>query len=607
MFAGRQPEARVYPGGRHGRRLGGRRRGVRPAGRGRRFVAAADAGDPTRPPAACGTRPSRSSPRASSAVCATLGYAARHPGGPTAHQHAADRRHRAGRAGGRRARRSARPAPPAPTPGWARWCWSPRSCSSSPRRSTPAGAPTGSWTAPTSPPRPPPPPSSARSPGSLRSLSPASSWPPPPRWCSWWRRVCGPAGGLAARPDPRRRRQRRRWSALLAGYHALARRTAGAGHPRPVCGTPTSTPGPAAPAGWRRWQAPVALALLAGAAAVRPAPPVVATTLAGALACARHHRHTGRAGTALVVPDRWSAAPSPPSTASPRGRHRSTRRPGPGAVAAAVALHAVGAALVRPLDHRRRVGAGRAARASSSPPSPGSSPRYQPAPAADRRGIPTPTVRPRDAAAPGPGRRGRHRRGPAGARRARGRRRRRPRPAGRGRAHRRARLRPASALAGVAAVRRQVPQYLPYATVGLVGGATVIALAALLTAPAPALYAAARGAARRPRRADPRRATPPPPARPSRSAAGRCCSSGALRRLSGAAGRPLAGQPRGGRDARGRRCRPRWPLAAIAPALFAALVEPYRHPPAIWAGATAGAAHPSRRRSTPTTCWPRCC
>src|SRR5207237_1151323 len=36
-------------------------------------------------------------------------------------------------------------------------------------------------------------------------------------------------------------------------------------------------------------------------------------------------------------------------------------------------------------------------------------------------------------------------------------------------------------LAAVAAVRRQVPQYLPYASVAVVGGATVSALAALFT------------------------------------------------------------------------------------------------------------------------------
>ena len=51
--------------------------------------------------------------------------------------------------------------------------------------------------------------------------------------------------------------------------------------------------------------------------------------------------------------------------------------------------------------------------------------------------------------------------------------------------------RPASAWPCWPLVGRQIPQYLPYATVGLVGGATVTAVASLPTDHPTALYAAA--------------------------------------------------------------------------------------------------------------------
>ncbi|MFU8849633.1 SCO7613 C-terminal domain-containing membrane protein [Micromonospora sp. SL1-18] len=139
-------------------------------------------------------------------------------------------------------------------------------------------------------------------------------------------------------------------------------------------------------------------------------------------------------------------------------------------------------------------------------------------------------------------------------------------------------------LAVVAAVRRQVPQYLPYASVAVVGGATISAAAAVIAHLPSGVYAAA--AALLGVLAELVRAATTPPvgsARPVRRWSG--LLDGALRRL-----------PDDGTELRWRVSPAAGALAAavlptalalisLAPPLLVALVEPFQVLPRIWQGA----------------------
>ncbi|MEH1169717.1 permease [Micromonospora sp. CPCC 205539] len=138
-------------------------------------------------------------------------------------------------------------------------------------------------------------------------------------------------------------------------------------------------------------------------------------------------------------------------------------------------------------------------------------------------------------------------------------------------------------LAGVAAVRRHVPQYLPWASVAVVGGATISALAAIPTGLAAGVYAAA--AALLGVLAELIRAATVPPtgsAQPVRRWA--VLLGGGLRRL------PDDPERRRWRvsPAAGALAAAALPTAlalfSIAPALVAALVEPHRTLSRIWQG-----------------------
>ncbi|WJK32506.1 permease [Solwaraspora sp. WMMA2065] len=158
----------------------------------------------------------------------------------------------------------------------------------------------------------------------------------------------------------------------------------------------------------------------------------------------------------------------------------------------------------------------------------------------------------------------------------------------------------ASALgvAVLAMVRRQVPHYLPYATVGLAGGATVTALASLPTDLPTGMYAA--GAALLGVLAELLRAATPPPvdlSRPSRrwsGLGGRWSQPGPLE-----IGREWAISP-----VKGALAAAALPtalaVAAVAPTLTAALVEPYRTLTAIWQGPPAGLLDPPAAAVDPT-------
>ncbi|WP_200209354.1 SCO7613 C-terminal domain-containing membrane protein [Micromonospora coerulea] len=138
-------------------------------------------------------------------------------------------------------------------------------------------------------------------------------------------------------------------------------------------------------------------------------------------------------------------------------------------------------------------------------------------------------------------------------------------------------------LATVAVVRRQVPQYLPYASVAVVGGATISALAAILTGLPSGVYAAA--AALLGVLAELVRAATTPPvgsARPVRRWS--VLLDGALRRL-----------PDDGTELRWRVSPAAGALAAailptalalvtLAPPLLVALVEPFRSLSRVWQG-----------------------
>ncbi|WP_346536448.1 permease [Micromonospora sp. DPT] len=138
-------------------------------------------------------------------------------------------------------------------------------------------------------------------------------------------------------------------------------------------------------------------------------------------------------------------------------------------------------------------------------------------------------------------------------------------------------------LAGVAVVRRQVPQYLPYASAAIVGGATVSALAAIFAHLPSGVYAAA--AALLGVLAELVRAATVPPvgsAQPVRRWA--VLLDGALRRL------PDDGTRRRWRisPAVGAFAAAALPtalaLASLAPLLYIALVEPHRMLSRVWQG-----------------------
>ncbi|SCG66745.1 zinc ribbon domain-containing protein [Micromonospora coxensis] len=138
-------------------------------------------------------------------------------------------------------------------------------------------------------------------------------------------------------------------------------------------------------------------------------------------------------------------------------------------------------------------------------------------------------------------------------------------------------------LAAVAAVRRQVPQYLPYASAAIVGGATISALAAIFAGLPSGVYAAA--AALLGVLAELVRAATVPPvgsAQPVRRWA--VLLDGALRRL------PDDGTRRRWRvsPAAGALAAAALPtllaLASLAPLLYVALVEPHRMLSRIWQG-----------------------
>ncbi|MDG4789720.1 permease [Micromonospora sp. WMMD1102] len=153
-------------------------------------------------------------------------------------------------------------------------------------------------------------------------------------------------------------------------------------------------------------------------------------------------------------------------------------------------------------------------------------------------------------------------------------------------------------VAVVGLVRRQVPQYLPYATVGIVGGATATSVAALFTGLPWGVYAASAvllGVL-----AELVRAVTPAPT-PLREPIRRwsVMLGGALRRLPEPA--------RGGRwsvsPAVGAMLAAVLPtalaVAALAPALVVALVEPYQTLTGIWAGPPAALTDPEPGAADP--------
>ena len=146
-------------------------------------------------------------------------------------------------------------------------------------------------------------------------------------------------------------------------------------------------------------------------------------------------------------------------------------------------------------------------------------------------------------------------------------------------------------LALLAIVRQQIPQYLSYATVGVAGGATATALAALPTDLPWGIYAAA--AALLGILAELiRSATPPPgvPVEPARRWSARL--GGPLRRLPDPrlSGRWSVSPTVGAMAAAA--LPTVLAVAAVAPALVAALVDPYRTLGRIWAGPPEALANP---------------
>ncbi|MBY8872153.1 permease [Micromonospora sp. PLK6-60] len=138
-------------------------------------------------------------------------------------------------------------------------------------------------------------------------------------------------------------------------------------------------------------------------------------------------------------------------------------------------------------------------------------------------------------------------------------------------------------LAGVAAVRQRVPQYLAYASVGVVGGATISAVAAIFTGLPAGVYAAA--AALLGVLAELVRGATEPPvgsAQPVRRWS--VLWDGALRRLpDDGSGRRWRVSPAAGALAAAV-APTALALASIAPTLVVALVEPYRCLTRVWQG-----------------------
>jgi hypothetical protein len=146
-------------------------------------------------------------------------------------------------------------------------------------------------------------------------------------------------------------------------------------------------------------------------------------------------------------------------------------------------------------------------------------------------------------------------------------------------------------VAALALARRRVPQFLPYATVGIASGATATAVASLPTNLATGVYAAA--AALLGVLAELVRAATPPPG-PADEPVRRWSMmlGGAFRRLPDP---PLAGRWSVS-PSLGAMAAAALPTAiavtTIAPALVAALVDPYRTLSTIWAGPPAALSHP---------------
>lgn len=152
----------------------------------------------------------------------------------------------------------------------------------------------------------------------------------------------------------------------------------------------------------------------------------------------------------------------------------------------------------------------------------------------------------------------------------------------------------AASCAGVAVlalVRQQVPHYLPYATVGVAGGATVTAVAALPTALPAGLYAA--GAALLAVLAELLRASTPPPGGPAQPAHHWSVLGGPTQRLPEARpqGRWLVSPERGVIAAVA--LPTALAVVSIAPAALTAIVGPYETLSRIWQGPPPQLLHPS--------------
>ncbi|GIJ19660.1 SCO7613 C-terminal domain-containing membrane protein [Micromonospora lutea] len=153
-------------------------------------------------------------------------------------------------------------------------------------------------------------------------------------------------------------------------------------------------------------------------------------------------------------------------------------------------------------------------------------------------------------------------------------------------------------LAAVAAVRRQIPQYLPWASAGVVGGASVTALAAVPIALPIGVYAAAaallgvlaelvRGA------------TEPPAGAAQPVRRWTVLLDGALRRLPDDNRRQWRVSPAAGALAAA--ALPTvLALVSIAPALVAALVDPHRTIGRVWQGPPAALLDPPSAAANPT-------
>ena len=150
-----------------------------------------------------------------------------------------------------------------------------------------------------------------------------------------WRR--GPALGIAVGGGV---------IAAIAGYRRSPA-ACGSSRPRARCGTADLTRWPGGTARLGAWQAPVALVLLGRRRRDRAAPALVVRRRRG-LRRPGHHRRAGRPRPALVLADRGRRRGRHDLRRGRRDGRRPARRDRPDRVAAAVALHAVGASVVRP-------------------------------------------------------------------------------------------------------------------------------------------------------------------------------------------------------------------------------------------------------------------